>query len=150
MSSLSRFLWAILSALLAGSVIAGQAMGETRIAMIVGNGDYSAVSSLDNPVGDANLMARTLEQQGFQVTLLINAGQLEMNRAIAQFGRDLRDAGRRVPSSRRRGADFQHAQTVVGFGFSGSSFHCLIARATSSGFILPSSARAAIAACAIQ
>ena len=93
MSSLSRFLWAILSALLAGSVIAGQAMGETRIAMIVGNGDYSAVSSIDNPVGDANLMARTLEQQGFQVTLLINAGQLEMNRAIAQFGRDLRDAG---------------------------------------------------------
>lgn len=61
--------------------------------MIVGNGDYSAVSSLDNPVGDANLMARTLEQQGFQVTLLINAGQLDMNRAIAQFGRDLREAG---------------------------------------------------------
>jgi hypothetical protein len=40
--------------------------------------------------------------------------------------------------------------TDSGFGLSPSSFHSRIARATSSGFILPSAASAAIAACAIQ
>jgi hypothetical protein len=66
---------------------------EPRIALIVGNEAYSAVSPLDNPVSDAELMAQTLESQGFTVTLLTDADQIGLNRAIAQFGRDLREAG---------------------------------------------------------
>ncbi|MEW9921332.1 caspase domain-containing protein [Marimonas sp. MJW-29] len=67
---------------------------EPRIALIVGNGAYGAVTPLDNTVPDAELMARTLEEQGFKVTMLIDANQIALNRAIAQFGRDLRDAGK--------------------------------------------------------
>ena len=66
---------------------------EPRIALIVGNGSYGAVTALDNPVPDAELMAQTLEQKGFKVTTLTDASQIALNRAIAQFGRDLRDAG---------------------------------------------------------
>lgn len=40
-------------------------------------------------------------------------------------------------------------QTPIGFAFSGSILYCLIARATSFAFILPSLANAAIAACAM-
>ena len=71
----------------------GPAAAEERIALIVGNGSYTAVTQLDNPVPDASLMARTLEQQGFQVTLLTDSDQGTLNRSIAQFGRDLRNAG---------------------------------------------------------
>lgn len=69
------------------------AKAEERIALIVGNGDYTQVSSLTNPVSDASLIAETLEMLGFQVTLLTNASQIDMKRAIAQFGRDLRNGG---------------------------------------------------------
>lgn len=65
-----------------------------RIALIVGNGSYSSVTALDNPVPDAELMAETLEARGFSVTMLRDANQITINRAIAQFGRDLRDAGK--------------------------------------------------------
>lgn len=65
-----------------------------RIALIVGNGGYSSVTPLDNPVPDAELMARTLEARGFEVTVLSDANQVTMNRAIAQFGRDLRKGGK--------------------------------------------------------
>ena len=75
-------------------VAAAQAQeDEPRIALIVGNGAYSGVAALDNPVSDAELMASTLEEQGFDVTVLTDANQISINRAIAQFGRDLRDAG---------------------------------------------------------
>lgn len=69
------------------------ARAETRIALIIGNGNYSAVSPLENPVNDAGLIGETLTDLGFQVTSLIDANQLQMKRAIAQFGRDLRSAG---------------------------------------------------------
>lgn len=69
------------------------AWAEERIALVVGNSSYSRVSGLDNPANDARLMAQTLEQQGFQVRSLIDASQLDMKRGIAQFGRDLRNAG---------------------------------------------------------
>jgi hypothetical protein len=70
------------------------AHAEARIALIVGNGNYSNVGSLDNPIADAELMATTLETKGFTVTLLKDATQTNFNRSIAQFGRDLRTAGK--------------------------------------------------------
>jgi hypothetical protein len=75
-------------------VVLGQgAQAEERIALIVGNGSYASVSALDNPVPDADLMAASLEAKGFKVTKLTDATQLDLNRGIAQFGRDLRNAG---------------------------------------------------------
>lgn len=69
------------------------AQAEERIALIVGNGSYASVSGLDNPVPDAELMATSLAAKGFKVTTLTDATQVELNRGIAQFGRDLRNAG---------------------------------------------------------
>ncbi len=87
--------------LLAGVVLitlthGAQAQSEDapRIALIVGNGSYSSVTPLDNPVPDAELIAQTLEQRGFKVTMLLDANQIALNRAIAQFGRDLRKGGK--------------------------------------------------------
>lgn len=64
-----------------------------RLALVVGNSTYSAVSPLDNPVHDAQLIAKTLEQLDFDVTLLVDSTQNDMKRGISQFGRKLREAG---------------------------------------------------------
>ena len=72
---------------------ASRSVAEERLALVLGNSDYGSVSSLDNPVQDAALIAAALETMGFQVTLLANTSQLDMKRSIAQFGRDLRRAG---------------------------------------------------------
>ncbi|WP_368484093.1 caspase domain-containing protein [Phaeobacter sp. HF9A] len=69
---------------------AGLATADERMALVVGNSSYGSVASLENPVHDAQLMARTLEELGFDVTLLTDASQVELKRAIAQFGRSLR------------------------------------------------------------
>lgn len=71
----------------------GMASAEPRIALVVGNSAYGSVSALDNPVNDAQLIAERLTELGFQVRHLSDSNQIEMKRAIAQFGRDLREAG---------------------------------------------------------
>tara|TARA_R110002049_G_scaffold10127_3_gene50407 strand:- start:114053 stop:115555 length:1503 start_codon:yes stop_codon:yes gene_type:complete len=84
-------IFAAILALIAG---AGGAWAEPRIALIIGNGGYASVTQLDNPVPDAELMAATLRENGFEVTVLTDGGQIALNRAISQFGRDLRGAGK--------------------------------------------------------
>ena len=73
--------------------LAGAARAEERIALVLGNGSYTSVSALNNPLSDATLVARTLEGLGFTVTLLTDATRDDMIRGISQFGRDLRAAG---------------------------------------------------------
>ena len=69
---------------------------ESRIALVVGNGNYdpSVVSRLENPVNDAQLMARTLEYVGFDVSLLTDGKRNTIERAVAEFGTRLKEAGR--------------------------------------------------------
>ncbi|WP_368075922.1 caspase domain-containing protein [Leisingera sp. NJS201] len=68
-------------------------LAEERLALVIGNSAYGSVSPLDNPVRDARLIAQTLEGLGFDVTLAADTRQIEMKRAIGQFGRKLRGAG---------------------------------------------------------
>ena len=82
-------LFAVVTAFFAAST----ALAEQRIALIVGNSAYGTVAPLDNPGPDATLIADTLEDAGFEVTLLTDATRVTLVRAIAQFGRDLRAAG---------------------------------------------------------
>ena len=90
-----ELLKAILFSLIAavGLAAGGQVRAEARIALVIGNSNYSSVAPLDNPSNDAQLIADTLGGLGFEVSLLLDAGQTEMMRGIAQFGRALRDAG---------------------------------------------------------
>lgn len=69
------------------------ALAEPRVALVVGNGSYPASGPLKNAVEDADLMARTLEGLGFQVILLHDADAAAMVKAVADFGRALREAG---------------------------------------------------------
>jgi Caspase domain len=62
------------------------AVAEKRVALIVGNGDYSNVQRLANPPRDAEDIAAALQRLGYEVTLLIDANLGQMRKAVSQFG----------------------------------------------------------------
>jgi hypothetical protein len=69
-----------------------EAFSEQRVALVIGNSDYKN-SPLKNPVNDATDMAKKLEGLGFKVKRLLNASQVDMKKAIRQFGVDLKKGG---------------------------------------------------------
>ncbi len=95
------------SILLAGLLMlagAGQAMArpdapppfvrhEPRIALVIGNANYADEMKLANPANDAGLIGSALEKVGFQVILVTDATQKQMQRAIVDFGDRLAKAG---------------------------------------------------------
>ena len=64
---------------------------QARIALVIGNGAYSA-GPLRNPPNDAEAVAETLRSVGFEVEVHINADRQQMKRAIVDFGKRLEDA----------------------------------------------------------
>jgi TPR repeat protein len=60
-------------------------VAEHRVALVIGNGSYSA-SPLLNPVNDARAISEALEVMGFQVTRLENATIKQMSDAARDFG----------------------------------------------------------------
>jgi uncharacterized caspase-like protein len=63
-----------------------------RVALVIGNAAYES-SPLRNPVNDAEAVGLTLRDLGFQVTTLKNASQQDMEVAMDEFGKKLRDGG---------------------------------------------------------
>jgi uncharacterized caspase-like protein len=67
---------------------------ERRVALVIGNAAYGAgIGSLANPSKDAAAVAQALRAADFEVTLKLNVRRDEMLRAMADFGRSLRDGG---------------------------------------------------------
>ena len=66
---------------------------EERLALVIGNGDYRSIQELPNPVNDAVLIAERLETAGFEVIEVLDADKAGMIRAIAAFGRRMRNLG---------------------------------------------------------
>ena len=61
-----------------------------RVALVVGNSNYQHTTVLANPTNDARLMERALREAGFEVTLVLDADQPKLKRAMLEFGRELR------------------------------------------------------------
>ena len=74
----------ILLVVLAGFQSLNAATKPSRIALVIGNSDYT-VGKLKNPVNDALLMAGTLASKGFKVTTLKNATKRQMKEGIHKF-----------------------------------------------------------------
>ncbi len=73
--------------------MAAGAAADSRIALVIGNGAYTTISSLNNPPNDAALTAKALTKTGFEVDQHIDVDAVAMRKAILQFGRKLRAAG---------------------------------------------------------
>ena len=76
--------------------IAMQLLGQQqrkRLALVIGNAAYQHGGALKNPVNDADLMARTLEDLGFDVIKETDAGLKDMQSAFKGFVTRLDDYG---------------------------------------------------------
>jgi uncharacterized caspase-like protein len=60
---------------------------------VIGNANYSDEMKLANPANDAELIGATLKKLGFEVILVTDAKQKEMQRAIVDFGDRLAAVG---------------------------------------------------------
>ncbi|TDQ81934.1 caspase domain-containing protein, partial [Dongia mobilis] len=90
-----RRLTAVL-AMIAGLLISVNTVSADapRLALVIANSKYTGgMDPLVNPANDGALVRQTLERLGFQVTLLNDADQRSMKRAIADFGSALEEAG---------------------------------------------------------
>lgn len=94
---LRLFLASLLSMGLALAVAAAMPMAqprEPRVALVIGNSDYEQTGwQLANPESDALLMAETLAGIGFDVQLVLNATEDQMEEAFAIHGERLAAAG---------------------------------------------------------
>ncbi|HKO63556.1 MAG TPA: caspase family protein [Pyrinomonadaceae bacterium] len=64
-----------------------------RVALVIGNGAYTAAPGLKNPPNDARDMAAMLKTLGFEVSSGVNLNQREMKRLIREFGMKLKGGG---------------------------------------------------------
>jgi len=76
--------YGLLGLLLAISTCAS-ALAEKRVALVIGNGAYTAAGKLTNPENDAKDMASALEKLGFDVALTLDANRAKFETAISDF-----------------------------------------------------------------
>jgi Caspase domain len=63
----------------------GTAFAENRIALVIGNSNYTTVTALPNPANDAKAMANFLKAAGFEVLQAPNLSQSDMRKTIGNF-----------------------------------------------------------------
>lgn len=84
-----RFLFSFIICSFFSFLLPTSLWAESRIALVIGNGDYESGAKLDNPANDAELMAKTLSGAGFEVTKVIDASRFEMRKAMIDYSRRL-------------------------------------------------------------
>ena len=71
----------------------GTALADKRVALIVGNSQYTRISpKLVNPANDAHDLAQALAGIGFDVILRTDVGKGDFDRALIEFSRKARNA----------------------------------------------------------
>ena len=83
------------TALLLGALLAGSsaARAESRLALVIGQSAYRAVTPLPNPANDAKAMAQLLRDSGFDVTSAADLSQKDMNREVGEFAAKVASKG---------------------------------------------------------
>jgi uncharacterized caspase-like protein len=61
------------------------ARAETRVALVIGNGDYQFAPALKNTVNDANAVSQALKSAGYEVTTAANVNRSALDKALRDF-----------------------------------------------------------------
>ncbi|MDR1252107.1 MAG: tetratricopeptide repeat protein [Treponema sp.] len=59
--------------------------GRQKYALVIGNGAYTGITRLNNPVNDAADISAALRDLGFTVDQVINAGRVQMEEAVTRL-----------------------------------------------------------------
>ncbi len=68
------------------------AAAEKRVALVIGNSNYSQVGTLPNPVNDANDISAALKRGGFEVILGVDVDKREFDTKVRNFADLLENA----------------------------------------------------------
>ncbi|MGZ3322835.1 MAG: caspase family protein, partial [Xanthobacteraceae bacterium] len=73
--------------LIAAGILLGSqaAFAENRVALVIGQSAYRAVTALPNPANDAKAMSQLLADAGFDVTSAADLSQNEMRQRVGEF-----------------------------------------------------------------
>jgi hypothetical protein len=84
---INMFRQALCRAIVIGAIAAGSnaARAENRVALVIGESAYRAVTPLPNPANDATAMSQLLRDSGFDVTTAPDLSQKEMNEKFGDF-----------------------------------------------------------------
>ncbi|MBQ3923830.1 MAG: caspase family protein, partial [Spirochaetales bacterium] len=66
---------------------------ESRHALLIANGEYKHFAGLKNPVPEANNLAKSLRQLGFEVTVKTNLSRRDMITVLKQFSKTVESDG---------------------------------------------------------
>jgi hypothetical protein len=69
------------------SVFAAPAFADYRVALVIGNGAYTRVPHLPNPVHDAEDVAAALKRSGFEIIFATDLDKAGMDEAMIKFAR---------------------------------------------------------------
>ena len=78
---------AFCAAMVCGALLSGSdaALAENRLALVIGESAYRAVTPLPNPANDAKAISKLLGDAGFEVTTAADLSQKEMNTEVGDF-----------------------------------------------------------------
>src|SRR5258708_12250138 len=73
--------------ILAAGILLGShaALAENRVALVIGQSNYRAVTPLPNPANDAKAVAQLLADSGFEVLTAADLSQNEMRARVGDF-----------------------------------------------------------------
>ena len=89
------FRQAFRSAVVVGAIAAScsAALAENRLALVIGESAYRAVTPLPNPANDARAMTQLLSDAGFDVTTASDLSQKEINAQVGDFAAKIASKG---------------------------------------------------------
>ena len=61
---------------------------EIRVALVIGDSNYSSLPKLVNPANDARAIAELLKKIGFNTKLVLDASELDLRREVRKFAND--------------------------------------------------------------
>ena len=73
--------------------VPGYANNPSRLALVIGNANYTEFNKLVNPINDATDLSTMLKNFGFEVILKTNIDNKSMTRAVQEFGEQLANRG---------------------------------------------------------
>ena len=82
----------MITAILAMFALAAPALADSRIALVIGNSDYSDAPALANPSNDASAIGAALERLGFTVLIGLDQNITDFRDLIYQFSKQAVDA----------------------------------------------------------
>lgn len=90
---------------------------ERRVALVIGNNSYRHVPPLEKASNDARAVGQALERVGFATTILLEAGERQMNAAINRFVQDLENGGMGVLFFAGHGVQIQNQNFLLPVDF---------------------------------